>query len=292
MNAHRIATLTIVAGCLLFAQAAPAGVIYYSAEESGHPGFSHLYSIDTLSGQITDRGVIHGQRYVTDLAFDSDGTLYGVGWNNQFALGSSKLMTITPGDANNRAGWTNVPVHRSAMDWSVNSAAFGADDSLYVASTDGNFQKLLPRNDRQWYVAESADLGYDADGDLAFGGNGMLYAALDGGKIAAVDTSDGNDFGEVSLLADTGRASLYGLACTDNALYAFASDGNYDSSDLLRIDTDTGGVSLVASLDVSVWGAASRGGGGTPVPEPITASMLIGGGAVLLLRRRANLRTA
>lgn len=292
MNAHRIATLTVVVGCLLFAQAAPAGVIYYSAEDGGRPGFSHLYSIDTLSGHITDRGVIHGQRYVTDLAFHSDGTLYGVGWNNGFALGSSKLMTITPGDAGNRAEWSNVPVHRSAMDWSVNSAAFGADDALYVAAADGQFQKLLPRNAQQWYVAEAADLGYDADGDLAFGDNGMLFAALDGGKIATVDISDGNGFGEVSMLADTGRTYLYGLAYTDNALYAFASDGNYDSSDLLRIDTGTGAVSLVASLNVPVWGAASTGGGGTPVPEPITASMLVGGGAVLLLRRRFNTRAA
>lgn len=281
-------TLTAIAAAMvLFALVTPArgGLIWYSSETAGPGQWSHLYTIDTASGAIVDRGVIHEQRYITDLAMADDGTLYGVGWANAYANSTSKLYTIAPGSASTWAEADNVSVHANQMDRQVNSAVMLGGD-LYVASMDGTFQKLVKDDKKGWMVDESDNMGYSIGGDLAFSADGSkLYVALDGGRLGTVnfDTTSHN-FGKVSVIGNTGYSQLYGLAYVDGALWATTNDSsNYAISKLVRLDERTGQGVDVYNLGVPVWGITANSN--VAVPEPMSLALLAGGSLLLLARR-------
>lgn len=277
--------LTILAALAIAADSARAGLIYYSQEATS--GFSHLYSYDTSTGGITDRGLIHGQRYVTDIAFDPSGELFGVGWTNSKASGTSKLYTIAPGSDTQWADWAIETVKSNKMDRSVNAAAFGPAGSLYVASAGGEFQKLtFNAKHHRWEVARTADMAIASGGDLAFSGDGQtLYAALSGGRLATIDfDANSATFGRQSVIGSVGCGEIYGLAMVEDQLYGTTiSGGNYGPSRLVRIDTQTGQAAFVADLGNGVWGAAGSAG---PVPEPVTLGLLALGTFGMICRRR------
>lgn len=272
----------------LCASNAAAGVVWYTADPK-NSSWSHLYSVDTATGTITDRGVIHGQRYVTDLAMGVDGTLYGVGWANDKANGSSKLYRITPGDHDTWADWEIETVKSSAMDRSVNAAAMRNGD-MYVASADGEFQKLeYDTSKDRWEVARSANLsGYrDSGGDLVFSADGnKLFVALEDGYLGSVNfDSSSSDFGKTTTIGDTGYANLFGLAIVDGQLYGTTVDDSCaGTSYLVRIDPFSGDTSNPILIGDHVFGATSDPS--ATIPEPMTMLLLAIGAAVTVLRYR------
>jgi hypothetical protein len=282
------ATLTLTGAVVFFcALHAPAGIIWYTTEAQASDGWAHLYSMDTKTSTITDRGEIHGQRYITDLAMDDDETLYAVGWNNPHALGSSKLYKITPGDEDNWAGWEIVTVKSNNMARTVNAAAM-LDGDLYIASSSGELQKLnYDVSHNYWEVTKTGRLGYYSGGDLSFSPEGeTLYIALADGYLGSVDFDQGSgDFGKVSIIGDSGCDELFGLATVDGRLYATTnSSDRYTHSSLVSVNTDTAEVSDSIMLDRFAWGAV--GDIYTVIPEPTSAALLLLGGVFVILRRR------
>jgi len=285
MTKRLATTVAIGLASIFLAAPSPGAVIYYTAESTS--GWAHLYSIDTDSARITDRGEMYRHGYVTDLAFDDDGTLYGVGWANASANGTAKLYEIVPGDANTAADWIIETVRANRMERSVNAAVIGPD-GLFVASDSGKLQQLLHDVDRdRWEVVASGPMGMASDGDLAFGDDGELYASVGGGKIATVNYDAlSKDFGEAMVLFDTSARALFGLAFSEGELFGFTNPaGNYGPSSLVRIDLGTGALTEVASLDVAVWGAAI-GPDDAVIPEPGAMALLAMGGLACLVRRR------
>jgi len=281
------ALVVLVAVVLAVHAVSSAGTIYFTTES--RCDFSHLWSYDTDTGQKTDRGVIQGRQYTTDLAFDPSGNLHGVGWNNSQANGSSKLYQITPGDADHRARWSMETVKSSKMDRTVNSAIFDGQGDLFVASDAGSFQKLTYDADRgRWKVEKTAWIGQPAGGDLAFSSDGSsLYVTLRGGELATIDFDvDSATFGQASVVGQTGYDDIFGLAMADGVLYGTTADGNYGPSHLVQIDPNTAATTFVADLGCGVWGAAG-GSYGQPVPEPATL-ILIAVGALTMGFKKAN----
>jgi len=278
-----VAVTIVLSACAL---PSSAGIIWYTAETGGSSGWSHLYSIDTATSAIADRGLIHGQRYITDLAIDVDGVLYAVGWANGMANGSSKLYKITPGDANTSAQWQIVTIKSNRMDRTVNGAVM-QDGDLFVSASDGRFQKLsFDAGHDRWVVVKSINTGHASAGDLAFSGDGStLYVALQGGSLGRVnfDSNSGN-FGHVTVIGSSGYNDLYGLAWTDGKLYGTTNGhSGYDISYLVNLDTLTALASNPVALCQGVWGAAA----GLPmVPEPATMGVLAVGATLLILLRR------
>lgn len=273
----------VIAACVL---PSSAGLIWYAAETAGSTGWSHLYNIDTATSAIADRGLIHGQRYITDLAIDVDGVLYGVGWKNGMANGSSKLYKITPGDADTWAQWEIVTVKSSKMNRTVNGAVMQGGD-LYVSSFNGTFQKLsLDAAHDRWEVVKNVQTGYALGGDLAFSGDGSaLYVALQGGVLGRMNyDAASKDFGKVTTIGNSGYDDLYGLAWTDGKLYATTNGhSGYGTSYLVSLDVQTALAGVPVSLGRGVWGAAS----GPAVPEPATL-VILAGGVALVIRRRST----
>ena len=280
-------TVTVSAFVVFFcASQTLGGIIWYTAEADNSRGWSHLFSVDTASGEIEDRGELHGLRYVTDLAMDQDGALYGVGWTNGHANGTSKLYRFTPGDETTRADWDIVKIKSNKMERSVNAAVL-KDGDLYIASAQGKIQKLSyeARHDR-WNVVKTASLGYRSSGDLAFDATGeTLYITLAGGSLGTVnfDTSSKN-FGNVNVLGNSGYGELFGLAMVDNSLYATTNGpGNYEPSYLVQLGFTEGEASNPLFLDQFVWGAVEQT---SLIPEPTTTVVLALGGWLALIRRR------
>jgi len=251
-----------------------------------------LTMYDTDAAVKTDLGLIQGRKYTTDLATDADGTLYGVGWANASARGTAHLFTVTPDENGNRATWSMETVKSNRMDRTVNSAAFDGNGALYVASAHGVLQKLeLDGRRGQWNVVASADMHWNAGGDLAFSADGAsLYVALAGGKLGTVNfDADSRRFGRVSVIGDTGYDNLFGLAMVDGALYGTtAGRGNYGRSFLIEIDPDTMATAALADLGTGVWGAAV--GPSQAVPEPASLAILALGGMALPARRAIRRR--
>ncbi len=290
----RTAVCLILATCVV--GSASASLIYYTAQGDSPGSFSNLYSVQTDTGTITDRGILTGQAYVTDLAFDIAGTLYGVGWSDASASGFSSLFTITPGDGANPAQVNVLTVKSNKMQKDVVAAAMSAAGDLYVASAAGRFQKFVYELAADRWVAETTawlaagPSRYDAVGDLAFSADGLiLYITIEGGLLGSVDfdVSSGG-FGQISVIGPSGYDEITGLVFTGGVLYGTGgSAGGYGPSFLVSLDTGTGAASGAVAISDNVWGASA---GPAPIPEATTVSLVVGGAIVLLIQQLSRRR--
>ncbi len=281
MRLHSTRWILVVT--VLLTSAAGADTVWMTVESPGWSGSSHLFSWDSQTGQLTDRGALEGLHRLTDLAIDDAGNLYGVGWANRLMLGEGRLYALTPGSPGESASYTQLPVGKGALSWTVNALEWH-DEALWAASGTGMLQRLT-HDGQQWHVADSAWMGLFSGGDLAFAPDGTLYGAMSGGRIATINADpDSGHFGRADLLSDTGYNQLYGLGFGAETLYATTSGpGHNGRSWLVQVDPLSGDTTELAYIDRTVWGMAVQP---SAVPEPTALAMLVGGGGLLLVRHR------
>jgi len=291
-------TLAILLAALgLVFVAAPAALadttLWYDSQTSWNSD-SHLYSYDLATGAKTDYGVVAGVQNMTDLTFDDSGGLYALAFGNMYGGGKGRLLALTPGSASAPATFTSIPITGN-FSGSPNGLAF-RDGALFVSTWDRQFYKLT-QNDQGsgWTVAARGQLGYNAVGDLAFGPDGRLYAALIKGNSTQLGVVDydpaGSQFGKATLVGAplAGFNYVFGLGYVGDTLYGTACNDNFDSSKLVTIDPTTGATTVVADFGQPVWGMAVTGGT-APIPEPATVALLGAGLVALGLCRRRDAR--
>lgn len=194
-----ILTITIVAGLAIPAN---ADTIWYNSE-SDSGGFSHLYSLDTVTQQIADRGAIAGLYNLTDIAVADNGVIYGVGWNNSRATGNSKLVQITPGSTSEAGSFQQLDIKSNKLQNTVNALTWH-EGMLYAASTNGQLQTLA-FDGKRWQVDNLGTLNDSSAGDLAFAADGTLYAALTDGRLATINLDPSyKDFGRAAVIGQHG----------------------------------------------------------------------------------------
>jgi len=153
--------------------------------------------------------------FMTDIAFDTAGNLYGIC--------STSLYSIDPATADT----TLIGKHGIS---GGNALVFGPDGTLYGAGLRGYLYAIDINNGRGTMLGET---GYSSSGDLSFN-NGNLYLAAKSGfndilVFIDLETYEGKEIGRI------GYNAVYGLDTLDNGLLYGISGTN-----IIRIRTDNG----------------------------------------------------
>lgn len=225
---------------------ASASTTLWLSDDRGNIGTVH-----TGTGavhKVGNAGVV-----MTDIAISPGGDLYGVS-------GTSQLFHINP--------FTAHSTFVGNLGQSVNSLTFSTSGVLYAAG-----QALFTINVGTGlaHLVGSAGDPYNSSGDLSFY-QGQLFlssaptAAGEGDHLFRLDAASGagTDLGATSV------AGLYGLAADDTVLYGLAGNQVYTVNPLTHATQFL--VAMHGDGLGPVWGAAV-----SPVPEPETWALLLGG---------------
>lgn len=217
-----------------------------------------LGTVDVATGQsqvIGPEGV-----FITDIAFDAQGDLWGVSFNNLYRINTDTGAAML-------VGATGIP--------NGNALVFGSDGTLYAAGAQST--SLYSINTATGAATALGDVGALSAGDLAFFG-GELYLSSASDELIHIDLAPVSGtpvgpFGEFH--------NVFGMARGDDGvLYGVAG------TDVFSIDVATGQGTLV----VDYGGDALRGASGTAfvleAPEPGTAVLLLAAASIGLRRRR------
>jgi hypothetical protein len=196
-----------------------------------------LLLLDPLSGQPIP---------LTDIAFDSDGTLYGVDFGTLYRIDKATGATT-------QIGALLGGVNGSALN-DINGLTFSPDGTLYASSESG----ILYTINTSTAVATSIfNTGFSGGGDLAFH-QGRLYYT-DGADLIFLDPVNQHavNIGQIKPIGARSGV-VYGLAEGDNGtLYAVAGQ------DIYAVDTLTGAGILTSLYDSGLdlaFGAAFDSG--------------------------------
>ncbi len=226
---------------------------------------ANLATVDVATGI----GTVIGNSGValTDIAFDSSGTLFGVSFNTLYRVNTSNASLTTVG---------------SLGIGGANALVFGSNGTLYAAAN--NTTGLYSVNTLTGAATLLGDTGFVSSGDLAFVGNSLFLAAETGASDSLVSVGLGPVSG--GLVGSFGVNDVFGMARAENGVL-YGVTGN----SIRSINTATG-----ASTFVITYNYAGRGQAfGTSffleaqqgVPEPATwAMMLLGFGAIGFAMRR------
>ena len=279
-----MAILVSLSSALLTGYAKAAGPVLYVDDTNGNIGTVDLstQAVNILGN--ADTGTVH-TNILTDIAFDSNGNLWGVN-----PAGNLYSLNKTTGAAT-LVGFTGVTTRLNALvggKHGVLWAAANGDNNLYTINTSTGLATTV------------ANIGFSSVGDLAWV-NGTLYESSDGtaagNLLVAVDvsTDKATEIGSMGItnvygLASDGTDTLYAVANTqiytvNLSTAALTPVFNYGSSAL----SDSAGLAFVDE-------SAGAGGGVTPPPPPpavpLPASVwsglsLLGGlGVFAFIRRR------
>lgn len=233
----RISALGVLALAIITPFAVADGPIFYNTA-------GELFSVDptNIAGTNASVGLFGGSPSMTDIAFDSGGGLFGVG----FASGGS-FWSINP----NTGAAVQEATTFSGTDIgsTINALTGYAPGKFYAATDSGTDAGAF--YDWSWDGASltGSKIGNfaDADGEAGFGGHSAFISAGDiwviGSDVFAIVNSGfgAGDKGflvtvditnaEVDFVADVGSTSQFGLAAVGNVLYMLKSDGAVSSFD-------------------------------------------------------------
>jgi hypothetical protein len=268
---------------LVIGQAAQAAAIYaagYSSEK--------LYRIDTQTGTVTEVGAFGINFDEGDLAFNAAGALYGA-----FAGTLDELATVNTSSALATVVGPFNP--SSATDISATSFRPG-DDVLFALDSDAN--KLVTINTTTGLaspfgtgtitglpdIANVAGMAFDPNNAdtlyMAHGASTSLYRI----QNIASGTPTATIAGDIGLSRVTGMT--FALDGSQVKLFVINSDST--GSQLYSVDLNSLALTPVTVNNLP----ASIGGIAAVVPEPGALSLLVAGGAAVLLRRaRAAMKT-
>jgi outer membrane protein assembly factor BamB len=232
-----------------------------------HDSAGNLGKVDVTTGATT---VIGNMGHVmTDIAFDPSGNLYGITFNQFYAINASTAGSTFIGNLGLSA---------------ANALVFAADGTLYAASN--NTSALYTVNTSNGAASFLQSTGHSSGGDLAFNG-GNLYLANGLSQLVRITLG-----GPSQLIGNFGVSAMFGLATGDNGtLYGVANTTVY------TIDTGTGaatnGVSFAGQGLGQAYGQSFYTESGAPDPDPVPepgTMLLVGGGLAAMLRKRRKNR--
>ncbi|MFP5392351.1 MAG: PEP-CTERM sorting domain-containing protein [Gammaproteobacteria bacterium] len=256
---------SVIAALVIGAASLPAAAapVLYVNDVNGSLG-----TVDVATAHVSIIG--NTGQWLTDIAFDPNGNLYGITFNQLFSLNKQTGAATLVGNLNT----------------SLNSLVFGSDGTLYGAN-----QALYTINTTTGAASlvGSGGAAYSSSGDLAFAGGALYLTSGPGDRLIKLDTATGagTDVGAV------GYSQVYGLASDDGQhLYGVAG------TQVLEINPQTGAGVVVA--DYASQGLWSANGSAflseavtPPVPEPTTGLMLgVGAACLYLVRRRQSGKSA
>jgi len=223
--------------------------ILWVGDSSGNLG-----TVDVTTGDVDVIGSFGAGVVMTDIAFNSDGDLFGITFGSLYSIDTTTGAASFIG--NHGAGGTK------------NSLVFGDDGTLYTANNSLHTIDVL--TGASTVIGNGGD-SYNSSGDLAFIDGDLFLSSTSGfsDKLVELDTSNG--FG--SDVGSIGVGAVYGLATDNNQdLYGVAGTSVYD------IDVNTG----VATFSVNyggkglgnAWGSAFYEESGASVPTPTSLALL------------------
>jgi hypothetical protein len=259
--------------CVTFASYARAELVYVTRDSS------RFGTVDLGTGLYTQIATTSVQ--LDGLTFAPNGTLYGVGSDNQ---GIGHLYTVNPATG----ALTNVGP--TGTFFPVTSLAAAKDGTVFGEGPDGTLYRMNPSTGMATAVGASGVAGLHRRGTLAFGPGDHLFIII-GNSLYSQDPN-------------TGAATVVGAMPLDIAFpggLVFA-DGQAFAFDFIpkifTINTADGtdswtGVSVSDDGGVAIHGAALQPQQVEPasIPEPSGFLLFLVGvgvpaGALILLRRR------
>lgn len=256
LKSKAIIGASVLLGAALTAHASP--ILWLS---TGGP--NQLATVDVATGGTTLIG--NTNVFLTDIAFDPSGNLYGIDFNSLYSVSQSTAQATLIGSLGAHSGTANALV-------------FGADGTLYMAGS--TLYKVNTGTGAS--TALGSGIGFQSAGDLAFVG-GQLFMAASNNHLVKIDTTTGTggDIGNI------GVAGVFGLATPDNTtLYGMAGQTVFTINTLNAAAGPT--VTFNPSLGFAAGSAFRTESGGPSVPEP--GSVVLFGAAAIAagVARRRN----
>jgi hypothetical protein len=222
-----------------------AGPILWVGDSSGNLG-----KVDVATGNVT---VVGNMGFaMTDIAFDTNGNLYGTTFSDLYSIDSSSGTS------------THIGIHSLG----VNSLVFDAAGTLYAASSQ--LFTINVGTAATTLIGNGSD-SYSSSGDLAFVGGELYLSSSNSGndKLVKLDTGTGAG----TNVGDIGYPNVYGLA-TNNNIDLYGLSG----FNILNVNVGTGAGAIVSNYSGKglgiAWGSSFYAeAGASSVPEPSTLAI-------------------
>jgi hypothetical protein len=203
------------------------GTIYANSPDA-------LYRIDPVTFTVTKVGNFNAGDQMTDVAVTPAGVVYGVSFTTFYAInkttGAATMIASVGGNGNN-------------------SLTFLPNGQLLAADSNGDLKTINPSTGAVTYVGSyGGNLG--SSGDLVAVASGQMFGTAPGASsdlLIKVNTTTGVS----TVVGPTGKSSVWGLAYAGSRVIGFTTSG-----ELLKIDPLTGASTVLASTNISFWGAS------------------------------------